>query len=120
MHAVARDSLEAAKAALAPGQRPIGDVFDAHAKVIDDAGMQPHRLNACGYSLGTTYAPNWMDWPMFYHGNDVEIVPAMTFFLHMILMDSDSGRAMALGESVVVTADGCEPLNRAPLDLCRR
>ena len=30
-----------------------------------------HRLNATGYSLGATFSPNWMDWPMFYHGNQV-------------------------------------------------
>jgi Xaa-Pro dipeptidase len=37
--------------------------------VLDAAGYQAHRMNATGYSLGTTFAPNWMDWPMFYHGN---------------------------------------------------
>ena len=45
-------------AALKPGE-PIGRVFDAYARVCDAAGMQAHRLNACGYSLGTTFAPNW-------------------------------------------------------------
>jgi len=43
--------------------------------VLDAAGHRAHRLNACGYSLGTTFAPNWMDWPMFYHGNPVEAAP---------------------------------------------
>ncbi|WP_245581510.1 hypothetical protein [Octadecabacter arcticus] len=39
------------------------------------------------------------------------------FFLHMILMDSDSGAAMTLGHSVLVTDTGCERLSRHPLDL---
>jgi Xaa-Pro dipeptidase len=95
----------------------MGDVFDAHARVMDAAGMAPHRMNACGYALGTTFAPNWMDWPMFYTGNPVEIAPDMVFFLHMILMDSDSDRAMTLGRTVVVTDDGCRPLSRAATDL---
>lgn len=116
MHDVAAASLDAAKAALIPG-RPIGEVFDAHARVIDAAGMQPHRLNACGYSLGTTYAPNWMDWPMFYTGNPVEAAPGMVFFIHIILFDSDNGLAMTTGQTVEVTDKGAVPLSRHPADL---
>ena len=115
MFAVAADSLAAAKDAMRPG-RPIGEVFDAHARVIDDAGMADHRMNACGYSMGTTFAPNWMDWPMFYHGNPVVAQPGMTFFIHIIIFDSPAGLAMSLGESVEVTADGAARLSRAALD----
>ena len=116
MHAAALDSLEAAKAALSPG-RPIGEVFDAHATVLDDAGFGPHRLNACGYSLGATYAPNWMDWPMFFHGNPEPAAEGMVFFIHIIIFDSDLGLAMTSGQTVEVTADGCAPLTQAPLEL---
>ena len=115
MHRVAVEALEAAKDALRPG-RPIGAVFDAHARVIDDAGMQAHRLNACGYSLGATYAPNWMDWPMFFHGNPVEAAPGMVFFIHIIIFDSEAGLAMTTGQTVAVTAAGCDVLTAAPLD----
>jgi Xaa-Pro dipeptidase len=116
MHTVTMDAMDACMAALKPG-RPIGEVFDAYARVCDAAGMQPHRLNATGYSMGTTFAPNWMDWPMFYHGNPVIAVPNMVFFLHMILMDSDTNHAMCFGHSVVVTETGCASLSRRPLDL---
>ena len=116
MHGDCAEALAACKEALKPG-RPMGEVFDAHARVFDDAGYGAHRLNACGYSMGTTFAPNWMDWPMFYADNPVEMVPGMTFFLHMILMDSDHEQAMALGESVLVTETGCERLSKASLDL---
>ncbi len=117
MHDACGEALSACQTTLKPGAT-MGDVFDAHAGVMDNHGYKAHRLNACGYSIGSTFPPNWMDWPMFFHGNSVVIEPHMTFFLHMILMDSDSGRAMALGESVVVTGAGCDPLNKAPLDLC--
>ena len=116
MHRVAVEALEAAKDALRPG-RPIGDVFDAHARVVDAAGMQAHRLNACGYSLGATYAPIWMDWPMFFHGNSVEAAPGMVFFIHIIIFDSDAGLAMTTGQTVAVTETGCEVLTAASLDL---
>jgi len=119
MHKVCRDALLASEAALQPG-RPIGEVFDAHAHVIDAAGYRDQRLNACGYSLGTTFAPNWMDWPMFYHGNDYQARPGNVFFIHMILFDEARGLAMTLARTSLVTATGAEPLSRASLDLILR
>jgi Xaa-Pro aminopeptidase len=73
-----------------------------------------------GYSLGTTFAPNWMDWPMFYHGNPVLAEPNMVFFLHMILMDSDCNNAMCFGHTVVVTDTECESLSKRSLELVIR
>ena len=116
MHRVNLDAMEACMASLKPG-RPIGEVFDAYARICDEAEMKEHRLNATGYSLGTTFAPNWMDWPMFYHGNPVLAAENMVFFLHMILMDSDTNHAMCFGHTVVVTATGCESLSQRSLDL---
>jgi len=116
MHKAAVDALDAAEAALRPG-RPIGEVFDAHARTLDAAGYRDHRMNACGYSLGTTFAPNWMDWPMFYHGNPVEAAPGMVFFIHIIVFDGPRGLAMTTGRTVEVTERGCAPLSTASLDL---
>jgi Xaa-Pro dipeptidase len=116
MHAVAQEALLAVEAALVPGGR-VGDGFAAHAEVVDRAGYQAHRLNACGYSLGTTYAPNWMDWPMLYQDNPVEVAPGMVFFCHMIIFDSEAGLAMSLGRTSLIGAAGAEPLSRSPLDL---
>lgn len=116
MHKVAVDALEACKAALRPG-RPIGEVFDAHAEVLDAAGYRAHRMNATGYSLGTTFAPNWMDWPMFYHGNPEPAAPGMVFFIHIIIFDSERNLAMTSGQTVLVGDTGCEALSRMPTDL---
>ncbi len=116
MHSVATEAMAACMQALKPGE-PIGNVFDAYAQTCDSAGMQAHRLNATGYSMGTTFAPNWMDWPMFYSGNPVIAEPNMVFFLHMILMDSESGTAMCPGWTVQVTDKGCVTLSNEPLDL---
>jgi Xaa-Pro dipeptidase len=115
MHKVAQDALLACEAALKPG-RPISEVFDAHVRVLDGSGYARHRLNACGYSLGTTFAPNWMDWPMFYKGNPVVAEPGMVFFLHMIIFDSDKGLAMTLGRTSEVIESGARPLSKASLD----
>ena len=94
-----------------------GEVFDAHAKTFDDLGFSKARMNACGYSLGSTFSPNWMDWPMLYTGNPYVITPGNVFFMHMILMDSDSNLAMNLGETYLVTENGNERLGKQKLDL---
>ena len=118
-HAAAREALLACEAELRPG-RTAGDVFAAHARVLDAHGLGAHRLNACGYSLGATFAPSWMDAPMFYDANPFVIPEDGVFFLHMILMDSDSETALCLGRTSLVGAGRAEALNAADLDLvCR-
>lgn len=116
MYDVAHEALLAVEDALRPGNI-VGDAFQAHADVIDRAGMREHRLNACGYSLGTTFQPNWMDWPMLYADNPVAIEPGMVYFCHMIIFDSDHQLAMCLGETVLTTSGAAERLSRQPLDL---
>ena len=116
MHAACADALHACMEAVRPG-RPMGEVFAAHAKVMDAAGLREHRMNACGYGMGAVYNPLWVDPPMFHEGNPLEMQAGNVFFLHMIVMNSDSGRAMTLGHSVLVTGDGCECLSRSSLDL---
>ncbi len=110
------DALRAVEAAIIPG-RTFGDGFDAHARVMDGAGLAEHRLNACGYSLGTTFSPTWMDWAMMYQGNARVFEPGMVIFCHMIIFDSDAALAMTLGETVLVTETGNDRLSRSPLDL---
>jgi Xaa-Pro dipeptidase len=119
MHKVAVDALEASKAALKPG-RPIGEVFDAHAKVLDAAGYAKHRMNATGYSLGAVYAPNWMDWPMFYHGNPEIAAPGQVYFIHLIIFDSEAGLAMTSGQTVLVTDGAAEVLSKRSTELVVR
>ena len=109
-HAAARQALVACEAAMAPGLTA-GHVFATHARIFEEHGLDAHRLNACGYSLGAKFTPSWMDWPMFYENNDWVIEPGMVMFAHMILMDSQSETAMCLGRTYLVTPEGAEPLN---------
>ena len=94
-----------------------GDVFDVHAKIMDERGLTRHRLNACGYSLGARFSPSWMEHQMFYAGNTQEILPNMTLFVHMIIMDSDAGIAMTLGQTYVTTEGAPQSLSRHSLDM---
>jgi Xaa-Pro dipeptidase len=110
------DALAACEAALKPGAT-VGEVFDTHARVFTEAGQGGKFLNACGYTMGATYPPTWMDWPMLYTGNPQIIAPGMVFFLHMILVDNTTGLAMSLGETGIVTETGFEPVCHAPRQL---
>ena len=102
---------------LAPGNT-VGEVFDIHAKTFDNHGYKNSRMNACGYSLGATFSPNWMDTPpMIFTGNPLILKPGMVFFMHMILMDSENQLAMNLGETYLVTKKGNERLGKQKLDL---
>jgi Xaa-Pro dipeptidase len=118
-HAAAREALDACAQELRPG-RTAGDVFAAHARVLDARGLAPHRLNACGYALGAKFTPSWMDAPMFYEGNPFELAADQIYFLHMILMDSDSQTAICLGRTYRVGVNHAEPLNAPELDLVRK
>jgi Xaa-Pro dipeptidase len=110
------EALDACEAALRPGDT-VGQVFAAHAEVLTKAGYAGHFLNACGYTMGATYPPTWMDWPMVYAGEPQVLAPNMVFFLHMILLNSDTGLSMSLGETAIITEAGCEPISHAPRDL---
>jgi Xaa-Pro dipeptidase len=118
MHAACKEGLLGAEAALRPGE-PLGAVFDAHARALDARGHRAHRLNACGYSLGTTFAPNWMDFPMLFHGQAMPARPGMVFFIHIIVFDAENGLAMTLGRTSLVTERGAEPLSAASIELVR-
>ena len=112
------EALKACENKLKP-ESTAGEVFDVHAKTFDKQGYKNSRMNACGYSLGALFAPNWMDWPMLYTGNPYVIKPGNVFFMHMILMDSDNELAMNLGETYLVTETGNERLGKKKIDLVK-
>ncbi|AYM81713.1 aminopeptidase P family protein [Agrobacterium tumefaciens] len=116
LYSACLQNLTAIEEVLHPG-KTFGDVFDVHARVMDERGLTRHRLNSCGYSLGARFSPSWMEHQMFHAGNPQEITADMTLFVHMIVMDSDSGTAMTLGQTYLITDGAPEPLSRHNLDL---
>ena len=74
MDVAARAALAEVETKLRPGFTA-GEVFAAHARVMDDHGMKNHRLNACGYSLGAKLTPTCTPNPMFYQDNPAQIQP---------------------------------------------
>jgi Xaa-Pro dipeptidase len=117
IHAVTRDAIAAMTEAAAPGE-PLGRIDEAHRRVYDNAGYSVHRFAACGYSLGATYRPSWMDVPpMLYTGNPMPARPGMVLFLHAICPNADSGLAMSIGHTILITENGREVLSRLSHDL---
>jgi len=112
MFEATRDALAAMTEAAKPG-RPLGEIDDAHRRVFDAAGFGGTRLAACGYSLGATFRPSWMDVPpMIYSGNPMPARPGMVLFLHAILVDAPHNFAMSLGHTILITEAGGEVLSR--------
>ncbi|MDQ0321219.1 Xaa-Pro dipeptidase [Pararhizobium capsulatum DSM 1112] len=115
LYSACRETIQAVEMVLRPGNT-FGTVFEIHAKIMDERGLARHRLNACGYSLGARFSPSWMEQQMFHIGNPQEILPDMSLFLHMIIMDSESGTAMTLGQTYITTDGAPRPLSRYGLD----
>ena len=116
MFSAARDALEACKQITRPGNT-VGDIFAAHESSLTHAGLGHAALNACGYTLGISYPPTWMDWPMIWKDNPQVLAAGMVFFIHIILLDDTTGLSMSLAETGIVTPDGFEPVTHAPREL---
>lgn len=120
MYHLVDETLRAMLEAFRPGE-PLGGVDKIHRARLDAAGYGAHRYATCGYSLGATYRPSWMDVPpMIYADNPLELHPGMVFFPHVMLGDADTGLAMGLGQTVLVTEGAPEILNQFPLELIVR
>jgi Xaa-Pro dipeptidase len=110
------EALEGTQSFLKPG-RTCGEVYDAHARAFRRAGFKGRILNACGYSVGATFPPSWMEWPMCWRGNTEVLRAGMTLFTHMIAVDERGGRAVSIGETAIITERGFERATHAPREL---
>ncbi|HBF30766.1 Xaa-Pro peptidase family protein [Rhizobium sp.] len=111
-----QEAIQNIEKVMRPGHT-FGDVFEAHARVLDARGLTRHRLNACGYSLGARFSPSWMEHQMFHVGNPQPILPDMSLFIHMIIMDSERHTAMTLGHTYLTTEEAPLALSRHPLQM---
>jgi Xaa-Pro dipeptidase len=89
--------------------------------VLDGGGFAQARFAACGYSLGATFRPTWMDVPpMIYSGNRLIMAEGMVLFVHIMIPDTATGLAAGVGQTFVVREGAAEPLSRIPLILHER
>ena len=82
MHGAVRDAIDAMMSRAKPGVM-LGDLYSASVRALEAAGFgEQTRYAACGYSLGATYRPTWMDTTdtqstMIYEGNPIVLEPGM-------------------------------------------
>ncbi|MXX91723.1 MAG: aminopeptidase P family protein [Boseongicola sp. SB0677_bin_26] len=121
MMTVAADALEQIRDSARPGTA-LGILDDIHRKVLDAAGFATERFAACGYALGCTFRPTWMDVPpMIYSGNPLVMEPGMVFFVHVMIPDTRTGVMAGIGQTFAIREDGpVEPFSNLPTELFRR
>ena len=121
MLGVAVEALEEIKAAARPGAA-LGELDGIHRRVLDAAGFAGERYGACGYALGCTFKPTWMDVPpMIYLGNPLVLEPGMVFFVHIMIPDTRSGLMAGVGQTFAIRDRGApEVFSALPLVLHRR
>jgi Xaa-Pro dipeptidase len=120
MMKVAVDALEQIKDAARAGAA-LGALDDIHRKVLDDAGFAKARYAACGYALGCTFKPTWMDVPpMIYSGNPLVMTQGMVFFVHIMIPDASTGLVAGVGQTFAITNGVPEVFSDLPVELyCR-
>lgn len=113
MHEALVPALAAIQDLLRPG-KTMAEVYDAYRMVVTDHGLAHTLQDACGYTMGATWPPTWMEQPMFYKGNPTVIETNMTFFNMLILNDFKSGLIMCLGEQTIITDGQPEVITHVP------
>lgn len=116
MHAACVEALHDVQATLRAGNT-VGDVFEAHRAAFARHGYEHAILLGCGYTMGATWPPTWMEQPQIFAGNPVTLEASMTFFTHMILIDHTTGLTMSLGEQAIVTDGEPEMITHVPREL---
>jgi Xaa-Pro aminopeptidase len=109
------EALETVQERLRAG-RTLGEVFEAHRATLAAHGYEHALLKACGYTMGATFPPTWMEQPMIYRDNPLVLQKNMVFFTHMILSERETGLTMSLGETSIITDGAPEVITHVPRD----
>ena len=115
LHAILQEALTSGLAAVRPGVRS-AEVAQAMHEVFLHHGID-RRTRHCGYGTGIGYPPTWIDSLRIKLSDPHVLEPGTTFMLHSILADWDAGLAVALGDPILVTESGAEPLTRISREL---
>lgn len=113
MHETSVIALDAVQSILRPGTT-VGEIYDAYRSSLEDNGEKAAVLTVCGYTMGATCPPTWMEQPLIFEGNPLVLEENMSFFTHMILNDRESGRSMAVAEQAIITDAAPEIITHVP------
>lgn len=113
MHAACAEALEAVHQTMRAGHT-LGEVFEVHRATLAAYGYEHALLKACGYTMGATFPPTWMEPPMIYRDNPLVMEPNMVFFTHMIISERETGLIMSLGDTAIITDGAPEVITHVP------
>ncbi len=113
MHATSVLALDAVQSMLRPGTT-VGELYDTYRETLEANGERDAVLTVCGYTMGATCPPTWMEQPLIFTGNPLVLEENMSFFTHMILNDRNAGRSMAVAEQAIITRDAPEIITHVP------
>src|SRR5437660_9624003 len=88
--------------------------FEVHRATLAAYGYEHALLKACGYTMGATFPPTWMEPPMIYRDNPLVMEPNMVFFTHMIISERETGLIMSLGDTAIITDGAPEVITHVP------
>jgi Xaa-Pro aminopeptidase len=111
VYAVLQRAQEAGVAAARPGATA-GDVDEAARAIIRDAGYGENFIHRTGHGIGLEVHEE----PYIGGGNDLVLEPGMAFSIEPGIYLPERWGAR-IEDIVVVTATGCEQVNRRPRDL---
>ncbi len=111
------EGLAAAIAALRPGNS-CADVHNACQNVVDRYGYTENFRKRTGYSVGTSFAPDWGEGNVLslYEGIETVIQPGMAFHIPPALRIYGEF-TVGVSETAIVTENGCETLSTIGRDL---
>ena len=116
MAAAGREALASGLDAARVGAR-MGDLEDAYRDRLASHGMSGFAVMRFGVGFSAAYPPVWENPITIQSECDELLQPGMAFYLHASLQDLDDRRGLLLGASYLMTEDGPERLDTAPLDL---
>jgi Xaa-Pro aminopeptidase len=88
------------------------DIFEAGDVIVREAGFSSQQLRA-GHGMGLTYGEGFD----IYRGDRTEMQPGYVVMLHAMAPAPEEGLVGFSGDTLLVTVDGCETINRAPYQL---
>jgi Xaa-Pro dipeptidase len=85
--------------------------------VLATRGLDRRRMHRLGYSIGIAYAPTWLEPMVLAEPDQHTLAPNMSFTIEPNLMHLAEGWGFKLGDTVLCTESGGEPLTTYPRDL---
>jgi Xaa-Pro aminopeptidase len=116
MRAAGSDAFNAGLAAARIGAR-IGDIEFAYREVLAEEGLGDCCPMRFGVGISAAYPPVWENQITIQYECDDLLEAGRAFYIHASMQSFDDNNGMLLGGSFLISADGPERLDKAPIAL---